>query len=566
MAENRSSAGLRSGRPYLRPTLGGPRVFARLGGSHQGNWGGKQAQLESFSRVRSPNPVVAFTQIALRHVRTGMVTSAADGAAISGPPPQDLPDAGIKGTAWIGLQSSVVNFASLAVFIVLGRLLDPKAFGLVASASVVILFLRLLVDGGISKALIQREDLTEDVVDSAFWAAVASGTILTLIIIVLAPLVARLFHEPSLTNVVRALSSVLIIASLDRTQSALLDRRMAFRKQAVRGTAAALISVGAAIAAAVAGWGVWALVVQSITFEFVTVALLWSLSGWYPRFRFSRKHLTELLPFGGRYVGIYVMQYLNLNVDNLLIGIFLGPTALGFYVVAYRILIVSNEALVMTITRVGLAAFSRLQRDEVELKRAFYTVARLSAAVALPLFAGLAILAPQAIHIVFGSKWGRAAVVLQVLCIAGIAQAITSFTHPLVVALGKLREELRWNLAACGLQMIGFGAAVHFGIVAVAWSLAGATTILVPTRIIFMRQMTAISMRSYFVQLIGPTVSTVIMILGVLAVRHQLGGQGSIGRFGFEVAVGAILYLGSLLLLDRTTGRLLGEVLRSLRR
>jgi O-antigen/teichoic acid export membrane protein len=493
-----------------------------------------------------------------------MVTSAADGAAISGPSPQDLPDAGIKGTAWIGLQSSVVNFASLAVFIVLGRLLDPRAFGLVASASVVILFLRILVDGGISKALIQREHLTDDVVDSAFWAAVVFGVVLTVIVIAAAPLVARLFHEPSLTNVVRALSSVLILASLDRTQSALLDRRMAFRKQAARGTAAALLSAGAAIGAAVAGWGVWALVVQSITFELVTVVFLWSLSGWHPRFRFSRTHLSELLPFGGRYVGIVVTQYLNLNVDNLLIGVFLGPIALGIYVVAYRILIVSNEALVVTITRVGLATFSRLQRDEAELKRAFYTVARLSAAVALPLFAGLAVLAPQAISIVFGSKWDRAAAVLQVLCIAGIAQAITSFTHPLVVALGKLRNELRWNLAACGLQMIGFGAAVHFGIVAVAWSLAGATTILVPARIVFMRHMAGISIRSYFVQLTGPTVSMAIMILAVLCVDRGLTSQGIIVRFISEIAAGAVCYVASLTLLDRKTARLLAYVLRSL--
>ena len=212
--------------------------------------------------------------------------------------------------------------------------------------------MRLLVDGGISKGLIQREELTEDLINSSFWTAVASGAVLTVVVIAAAPLFARLFHEPALVNVIRALSCVIIIASLDRTQSALLDRRMAFRIQAIRGSVAAICSAIAAVLAAFAGWGVWALVVQTITFEVVNLACLWSLSGWHPRFSFSRRHLSELLPFGGRYLSIVIVQYLNLNVDNLLIGVFLGPVALGYYVVAYRILIVSNDVLVVTVSGV----------------------------------------------------------------------------------------------------------------------------------------------------------------------------------------------------------------------
>jgi PST family polysaccharide transporter len=494
-----------------------------------------------------------------------MESDAVNEATVPDTSSNELSSSGIKSTAWIVLQTLTQNLASLVVFIVLGRLLDPDAFGLVAAASVVVLFFRILVDAGISKNLIQREDVSPDLVNTAFWSAFAVGTVLTGIMVAAAPLVSLLFREPRLTNIVRALSCILLFASLDRTQSALLDRRMAFRVQAARNITAAVVSAGAAIGAAVAGWGVWALVVQSVSFELVTLVLLWTLSGWYPSWRFAPRHLPELLSFGGRYMGIQVLQYSNLNSDNLLIGAFLGPVALGLYVVAYRVLIVLNEVMAVTVSRVGLAAFSRLRREDRDFGESIYRVAGISGAIALPIYAGLAVIAPEVVHLVFGLKWARAAAVMQILCVAGIAQTLVAFTHPLLIALDKVRNELRWNVVATVVQLAGFGAAIHFGIVAVAWSLAVSSLLFVPIRILLLRRWVGTSVRSYVSTLTGPCLATAVMAGVVAFIGRALPNAVLFERVLEKIAAGVVVYIVCLLVFDRKTVKLLTRVARTIR-
>jgi hypothetical protein len=144
-------------------------------------------------------------------------------------------------------------------------------------------------------------------------------------------------------------------------------------------------------------------------------------------------------------------------------------------------------------------------------------------------------------------------------------QTITSFTHPLLIASGKVHNELRWNVGACVLEVAGFGAAVHFGIVAVAWSLAIASTILLPLRMTFMQRWVGISMRSFFARLLGPVAATVVMVVVVLLLSYWLSGQELILRVISEIAAGGVCYILCLVVLDRKTARLLVQVLRSLR-
>jgi putative flippase GtrA len=115
------------------------------------------------------------------------------------------------------------------------------------------------------------------------------------------------------------------------------------------------------------------------------------------------------------------------------------------------------------------------------------------------------------------------------------------------------------------LEVAGFGAAVHFGIVAVAWSLAIASTILLPLRMTFMQRWVGISMRSYFARLLGPVAATVVMVVVVLLLSYWLSGQELILRVISEIAAGGVCYILCLVVLDRKTARLLVQVLRSLR-
>ena len=376
-----------------------------------------------------------------------------------------------RGIAWTGLQVAGSNLLGLAVFIVLGRLLTPRDFGLLASAMVVILFLRVLVDAGFSRLLVQRESLTPEHVDTAFWTTVAIGMAFCLLLGAAAPLVADAFREPRLTPIVRALSLIFVFVSLDGTQSAMLERRMEFRSQAIRRLVAALASAGIAIFLAVDGFGVWALVAQQLTLEGVTVLVLWFLGPWRPTVRFSRRCARELTSFGMRYSATQVLVYLAQNVDNLLVVIVLGPVALGYYVIAYRIFVVATEVLVLTVNRVSLTTFSRFQRDSNALNSAFLSATAITAYITLPCFASLALLAHPLITIVFGAKWAPSVAVLQALTVAGVVQGQMNFTDNYTIAVGRIKNQLAWLSGVVAAQVIAFGISVNFGIVAVAASL-----------------------------------------------------------------------------------------------
>ena len=198
------------------------------------------------------------------------------------------------------------------------------------------------------------------------------------------------------------------------------------------------------------------------------------------------------------------------------------------------------------------------------MRKAFYAVAGLSATVALPLYTGLALLAPELIRILFGSKWEGSVRVMQVLCIAGITQAVTAFIHPLAIAIGRVRNELHWSLAACGLYMVRFAVSVHFGIVAVAWSIAIVSTLLVPMRIFLIKRWIEVSVRPYLTSFAAPCAATATMAAALLILTTVISNQHVVVSFTVGLGVGAVCYCGTLALLDRNAIKSLVRLLQGL--
>lgn len=487
-------------------------------------------------------------------------------AADARTPPADIERAAVRGAAWSGLQQWATSLVSLAVFIVLGRLLTPTAFGLVASANVVILLFRVIVDQGFSRVLVQRSELSDSEVDTAFWTALGTGIIFTGVVAASAPAVALLFSEPELTDIVRALSPIFLLSALDSTQSALLERAMRFRAQAMRRVVAVTVSAAVALTLAALGAGVWALVGQALTLEVVTVVLLWSISHWRPSRRFSTTRFGELFGFGIRYSGIRILWYLSQNGDNFLIGVFLGPVALGFYVVAYRVFVVVNELVVMTINRVALTTFARLQGDTQALNQAFYRATVTTAIVGFPIYTGLALTAAALVPLVFGEKWTPSVPVLEALTLAGIVQCLDAFTHNLVVAVGRVRNELSWTAASVGALLVAFAVSVPFGIVVVALALGVEMLVAWPVRIWMIRQWTGISLRRYFgpyPRLIG---ATSVMSVAVLLVGGVLGDEARWLALVAQILTGLLVYPVALRVLAPSEMRDLLGALTRLRR
>ncbi len=374
----------------------------------------------------------------------------------------------------------------------------------------------------------------------------ATGLAMALLTVATAPLVAALYSLQGLTAVLRVLSLFFIFAALDSTQSALLAREMKFRVQAVRRLGASVASGAAAVTLALSGAGVWALVAQTLVYEGLTVALLWSLVTWRPNRRFSRRAFGELVHFGSRLTGIRLLTNIGEYADNLLIGIVIGAVALGYYVVGFRVVVVINTLISIALTQVVLSTFSRIKHDGELLNAAFYRSTRLAAGLSLPIYAGLALLAHPITVLLFGDRWAPSAPVMQALALAGFVQGQLIFSSQYVIALGKVSNELWWTSGLVAVQLIAFAIAVSFGIVAVALSLGIVLLIAWPARLYWLRMWGGVSFRAYFKVFPRLLVSAGIMVAAVAGTQSLLAGSGEAVSLAAEVVVGAIAYVAAL--------------------
>jgi O-antigen/teichoic acid export membrane protein len=187
---------------------------------------------------------------------------------------------------------------------------------------------------------------------------------------------------------------------------------------------------------------------------------------------FSRESLRSLGSFGLKALVGRLLVQVNINGDNLLIGRYLGSNALGVYSVAYNVMILPLSRITTPISNVFYAAFARLQNDPLRLGDVWLRVNRMTGALLVPMFLGLAVVSPDFVPAVLGDRWHRAIPVLQLLSLGGIAQSLQVFNGPVYQAYGKPGLFLRYMLFSSAVTFGGFVVGLHWGVVGVAASFA----------------------------------------------------------------------------------------------
>ena len=470
-----------------------------------------------------------------------------------------------RGLSWTVIDIWGRQAVNLLIFLVLARLLTADDFGLVALAAVFVLFAQIVVDQGLGDALIQRREITRSHIDTAFWVAVATGALLTGAGLILAGPIADLLNEPDLAPILSVLSLTFVMSAMNSIQIALLRRELAFRSLAIRSLVAAAGGGVAGVLLAVLGFGAWALVGQLVASAALSVVTLWAVSPWRPSLHASREHFRELFSFGINVMGTDVLNYLSRNMDNLLIGVFLGTTPLGFYAVAYRILEVSQTALVQVTRKVTFPAFSQLQDDRERMRRAYFRVTRAASVVILPGYVALALVAPELTVTLFGAKWAESGPVASILFLIGPVLSVQAFSFALLNAAGHPNISLRFRFLTTLTNVAGFAIAVPYGIQAVAAAFVFRGYLLLPLNLYWMRKFGQIPVLEYLRQLRGIAMATLLMGVAVIAVKLALASQLSAAALlVVELVIAAVTLPLALFLLEprllRDVVEIIGQV------
>jgi O-antigen/teichoic acid export membrane protein len=369
---------------------------------------------------------------------------------------------------WILLSQSVRVLAQLIGVTVLARLLPPRSYGVMALATIVINLALLFRDMGSSAAIIQAKVLTPTLSATVHWANVALGLSIGVVVAISGPLMSAVFHEPALAKILFLLAFVFPIGSFSIVHQALLERESRFRLVVTAEIIAALMGLILAILAALLGAGVYSLVLQVFTTMLISTIGIVLLSDFRPSWNWSRRDFHTIAAFGGNLSAFNFLAYLARNSDSIVIGRFLGATALGIYSIAYRIMLLPVQNLTWVATRALFPIMSRQGNQLSEIAALYLKAVGLIAFVSAPMMAGLFALRELFVDVVLGEKWHSAAALLAWLAPVGVIQSLVSTTGSVSMARGRTDLLLRLGVLGSLLQISGFLIGSTWGIEGVA--------------------------------------------------------------------------------------------------
>ena len=403
----------------------------------------------------------------------------------------------VTGVLWTALQKWSVRLSTFVAFLLLGRLLAPKDFGVVAVASVFITLMTTLADAGFATYLVQAETLTQRAKNTAFTIATGSGLLLFALGVVLAGPLADALGIPEVRHVLPALSSSLVLVGLSSVPSALLTREMHFQALAVRQVLANVISVLVAVGLAAAGAGVWSLVGQLLSLRLMTSLALVVASDFRPGGGWSSEDARAMLSYSLKAMGAQLLMQARTQGEALLLAALAGPVALGLWTVAGRLVLVVGDLLGTVVGSVSAPVFARVQNDPERLNRALSSTAALGTLLLAPALGALALLSPQLIPHVFGEQWRGASAVAALLAVRGVFVGLTALDRTVLLNAGRAGGELVVVAVLTALHLGLVAALAHRGLTELAAILLVEAALCAPVRPVLLRRWLGVRFDAY---------------------------------------------------------------------
>ncbi len=458
----------------------------------------------------------------------------------------------ITGATWTMIGQVIIQITQLIMLTILSRLLTPTDFGLMAMVTTITALGLLFSDVGTASALVQRKDLTDTLPSSVFWLNLAIGITLSLLTALLAPLIAIFYREPAVQPMIAVAGIGFTFVAVGIVPRSLLEREMSFARIARGEIVAVFGAATVGITTALLGAGAWSLV-----YQFLTVALLNSLMyiigvQWLPRLQFRLADIQSIHSHSSNVTGMRIVSYIGHNFDYMLIGRVLGTHALGYYMLAYRIMLYPVQNLSRIIGRITTSAYARLQGDTLRLQHAYKNTIRFIAALICPCSLGMVVVAEPFVAAAFGPQWSAVAPLLIILAPLGILFALFSSSIAIFESQGHPDIFLRINLLYVGGLLLALSIGVTAGMYGVAWGYVLVTVVFVYISAYRALKIIDLTIRDVWLQIRGFFVSAVIMALIILSVRTMLfTNVAPIWDLSASIALGIVLYILTNLVINR---------------
>jgi PST family polysaccharide transporter len=451
----------------------------------------------------------------------------------------------ISGVGWTSFARVIKQGAQFILSVILMRLLNPDAYGLIGMAMVFIGFANIFKEFGFGSALVQRSHLAVTHYSSTYFTNIVIGILICVLFLWISPLVADFYGDSRLNTIVQVLSINFALAGFGIVPRAFLQRKMRFDILSKIDIAITLIPGTIAVILAFLGWGVWSLVFQSLVGTFFSVVAYNYFSPWKPRLDFSFRAVKELWSYSANLTGFNVINYWARKSDDLLIGKFMGSASLGIYSRAYSLMLLPITQIISVISGVMFPALSKIQREKERVKKIYLRAMRLLAFITFPMMIGLFVVAQPFVLALFGEKWIGVIPIIQILTWVGITQTLSNPTGWIYTSQGKTNWMFWWGVFGSGTLVIAIVIGVWVGSiksVAMAYLVANILLtypgIAIPGKLIDMRFWDVI-------RVVYPSLAAALgMAVVVFGVSWVLPNSMNIQlRLGIEVLTGILVYV-----------------------
>ena len=375
----------------------------------------------------------------------------------------------IHGVGWSFIDNIASSGITFLVGLVLARLLTPKEYGIMAMIAVFIVVFYFFIVSGFFNVLIRMTRIERGDYITVFYFNLTVSILIYTLLYLAAPAISVFFKESVLVEIIRILGLVLIINAFSVIPRTQFVRDVNFKTQTKVSLISSISSGVFGIGMALGGMGVWSLVGQQLSRQFLNTLFLWIYSKWYPVWEFSRKSFKELFEFGSKLLLSGLLDTIYKNIYYIIIGRFYTSAQLGQYTRADQFNMIFSSNLTSVVQRVSYPVLSSIQEEPERLREAYQKVIKITMLITFACMLGLAAVAKPLILILIGEKWLPAVYFLQIICFSGMLYPLHAINLNILQVKGRsdlfLKLEIIKKIIAVGPIVVG----VVYGIEYMLW-------------------------------------------------------------------------------------------------
>ena len=327
------------------------------------------------------------------------------------------------------------------ISIAIARILDPRDFGIMGIATMLVFYMNSITNFGFNRALIHRKEMKKEHVDTVFTIDLVISLLLTSVVIVFAWSISEFFGTPELTAVLPVLSCVFLITTFYQMPVTLYKRQLDFKIVALIDFYRGIIQSLLTLLLALMGFKYWALVIGLIISHLFGMICIMFKSEWRPKVRYRHDAMKDIFDFGAWNFLRAQLFHINEYADKFIIGKFLGPVFLGFYEKAFSTVALQKNSLTVQIDSVMFASFSRVQGESIKIKKYIKKAIIVTSLITVPINTGLFLLSSYFVLLLLGEKWAPMIVPMQILAVAFIFNSLNGLVASLNIGTGNYAKQ-----------------------------------------------------------------------------------------------------------------------------